>query len=312
MKKLGLLMLVLLGGCCSKKTVVTPFSAVPEDAFVFLVGNDLGRNGAHDQKIVANSMGEIADPADVEFVAAAGDVFHYLGVQSTADPLWWTNYELVYSHPELQIEWYPVLGNHEYHGNTQAVLDYSNVSRRWNMPARYYTNVFENDGVTTRLVHIDTAPLMDKYRNDSLDYPDARHQDMERELAWIDSVLTVAPKATWTVVIGHHPVFADTDKDEDERTDLQTRLDPLLRRGEVDFYICGHIHNFQHIRREGSVVDYVVNTSGSLAREVKAIEGTQFCSSETGFSMVAATADSLNLYMLDKNAQLLHTITRAK
>ena len=47
-----------------------------------------------------------------------------------------TNYELVYSHPELMIPWYPILGNHEYRGNTQAVLDYSQVCARWEMPAR--------------------------------------------------------------------------------------------------------------------------------------------------------------------------------
>jgi 3',5'-cyclic AMP phosphodiesterase CpdA len=311
MKKIGLLMLILLGGCCTKKAA-EPFTATPEGAFTFLVGNDLGRNGGHDQKAVAAAMGEIAEPADIEFVATAGDVFHYLGVQSTADPLWWTNYEMIYSHPELQVDWYPVLGNHEYHGNSQAVIDYSLVSRRWNMPARYYTNIFENDGTTTRLVHIDTAPLIDKYRRDSLDYPDVCRQDMERELEWIDSVLLRAPRATWTVVIGHHPVWADTDKDEEERTDMQARLDPIMRRAGVDIYIAGHIHNFQHIRRPGSDIDYVVNTSGSLARKVAPIEGTRFCSSETGFSMVSATADSLMLYMLDKNAQLLHTVRRTK
>lgn len=76
------------------------------------------------------------------------------------DPLWMTNYELIYSHPELQIPWYPILGNHEYRGNTQAVLDYSNVSRRWQMPARYYSKVFEEDGATLRVVFIDTTPLM--------------------------------------------------------------------------------------------------------------------------------------------------------
>lgn len=34
------------------------------------------------------------------------------------------------------LEWYPILGNHEYRGNTQAVIDYSKVSRRWVMNER--------------------------------------------------------------------------------------------------------------------------------------------------------------------------------
>ena len=78
-----------------------------------------------------------------------------------------TNYELIYSHPELMIDWFPILGNHEYRGNTQAVLDYTNVSRRWSMPGRYYTKVFEKKGTAIRFVMIDTAPLIDKYRNES-------------------------------------------------------------------------------------------------------------------------------------------------
>lgn len=65
------------------------------------------------------------------------------------------------------IDWFPVLGNHEYRGNTQAVLDYTNISRRWTMPARYYTKAFEDKGATIRIVWIDTAPMMDKYRKDS-------------------------------------------------------------------------------------------------------------------------------------------------
>ena len=103
-----------------------------------------------------------------------------------------TNYELIYSHPELMIDWFPLLGNHEYRGNTQAVLDYSNISRRWAMPARYYTKVFEDKGMTIRVVWVDTAPMIDKYRNEKETYPDACKQDYKQQLAWIDSVLTTA------------------------------------------------------------------------------------------------------------------------
>ena len=67
---------------------------------------------------------------------------------------------------------------------------------------------------------IDTAPLLDKYRKDTEKYPDACKQNMDKQLAWLDSVLTTA-KEDWVLVIGHHPIYADTDKSESERTDLQ-------------------------------------------------------------------------------------------
>ncbi|HOH07886.1 MAG TPA: metallophosphoesterase, partial [bacterium] len=104
-----------------------------DDRFNFLIANDLGRNGYYDQKPVAAKMGEVGEKVDVEFVALLGDAHHFNGVASVQDPLWMTNYELIYNHPELMCEWYPVIGNHEYRGNTQAVLDYRKVSRRWAM-----------------------------------------------------------------------------------------------------------------------------------------------------------------------------------
>ena len=136
--------------------------------FNIYVGNDLGRNGYYDQKPIAELMGTMAEEIGPEFVIGTGDIFHYQGVQSTTDPLWMTNYEQIYNHPELMIDWYPILGNHEYQGNTQAVIDYTGVSRRWNMPSQYYTKTFSHkDNTTIRVVWIDTTPLITKYRKES-------------------------------------------------------------------------------------------------------------------------------------------------
>ena len=38
------------------------------------------------------------------------------------------------------------------------------------------------------------------------------------------------------------------------------------------------------------------------------VEGTVFCSSETGFSIVSVSDKELKLYMLDKNCNILHTV----
>ena len=278
----------------------------------FYLANDLGRNGYYDQKPIAEMMGKMAENIDIECVVAAGDVHHFEGVRSISDPLWMTNYELIYSHPELMLPWYAILGNHEYRGNTQAVLDYSRVSARWNVPSLYYTKVLESDDVTVRLVMIDTAPLITKYRKDKEDYPEAGLQDDNRQLQWIDSVLSVA-KEDWVLVVGHHPIYADTEKSESERTDLQKRLDPILKKhNNVDFYLCGHIHNFQHIRRKGTSYDYIVNTSGSLSRPVQKIEGTQFCSDVTGYSLITADKQELALHLIDKEGNIVYTVKRSK
>lgn len=276
-----------------------------------IVANDLGRNGYYDQKPIASLMGEVADGMGPDAVLALGDIHHYGGVRSVSDPLWMTNYETVYTHPELLVDWFPICGNHEYRGNTQAMIDYSGVSRRWNMPARYYTRTFESKGTTVKVVFIDTTPLIDKYRNDAEQYPDACKEDMDKQLKWLDSVLSAA-KEDWVLVAGHHPVYAETSKAEYERADMQRRVDAVLRRHKVDMYLCGHIHNFQHIRAKGSDIDYIVNSSASLSRKVKPVEGTQFCSGETGFSLVTADKKALNLYMINRDGKVLHTVTRNK
>ena len=55
-----------------------------------------------------------------------------------------------------------------------------------------------------------------------------------------------------------------------------------------------------------------MNSSGSLSREVEPIEGTVFCSSEEGYSLVTVGPDELDLYMLDAHGNVLHQISRQK
>lgn len=301
--------------CCS---TINLFAQTPEqweklkgDINLYLA-NDLGRNGYYDQKPIAELMGRMGETIGPKCVIAAGDIHHFNGVASVNDPLWTTNYEQIYSHPELMIDWFPVLGNHEYRGNTQAVLDYGQISRRWMMPSRYYTKVFNKKGLSLRVVFIDTTPLINRYRKEYITYPDARKQNDVAQLQWLDETLRNAHE-DWVIVVGHHPIYAETSKPQEERDDMQKKVLPLLHKyNNVALYACGHIHNFQHIRKSNDKIDYVVNSSASLARKVNPIDGTQFCSSETGFSVISATASQLNLYMIDKEGKVLYTVTHRK
>ena len=278
----------------------------------FYIANDLGRNGYYQQKPIAELMGEMADVVIPEGVIAAGDIHHFIGVASVNDPLWMTNYELVYSHPELMLDWYGVCGNHEYRGNTQAVLDYGKVSRRWVMPSKYYSKVYSHKGTNIRLVFLDTTPLIDKYRKASDKYPDACKEDIQKQLTWLDQTLKDA-KEDWVVVVGHHPIYAETGKSVNERLDMQRRVLPLLHKyGNVAMYVCGHIHNFQHIQMKGDNIDYVVNSSASLSRKVKPVDGTVFCSPVEGFSVLTADKKQLRLSMIDKDGNVIHTVTKNK
>lgn len=253
-KILSLILLLLTVGL----NAIAQLSATELDGDVkLMIGNDLGRNGYYEQKSIAEMMGKVAETLGPDAFLALGDTHHFMGVQSVNDPLWTTNYELIYSHPELQVEWCPILGNHEYRGNTQAVIDYSDISRRWMMPSRYYSRIFDNDGTRVKVVFIDTTPIIAKYHSNTAEYPDANRQDVDAQLQWLENELSRNDNADWTIVAGHHPIYAQTPKQSSEREDMQRKVDPILRKHKVNMYICGHIHNFQHIRKKG--IDYVVN-----------------------------------------------------
>ena len=113
-------------------------------------------------------------------------------------------------------------------------------------------------------------------------------------------------------MIGHHPLYAQTDKSESEREDMRERVEPLLNKYGVDFYLCGHIHNFQHIQPAGSKVDYLVNSSGSLARSVSAIEGTKFCDSSAGFTLFSMSDNAVTFYLVDGKGKVLYNYQRKK
>ena len=310
------LLLLCLSLSCFQRSLAQEsarWESMKRDVCLFMV-NDMGRNGYYGQRDIARLMGGMAEELDPETVIAAGDVHHFSGVQSTSDPLWMTNYELIYDHPELMLEWSPILGNHEYRGNTQAVLDYAGVSRRWAMPARYYTRTFSDDATSVRVIFIDTTPLIMKYRLDSAVYPDACKQDDNAQMQWLDRTLGEA-KEDWVIVVGHHPVYADTGKDVSEREDMQQRLLPLFRKhGNVDVYACGHIHNFQHIRpTDGTGADYVVNSAASLSRpKVSPVEGSVFTSGKPGFSVIEADKTTLTWYFVDGEGNILHSFERSK
>lgn len=276
----------------------------------FLLVSDVGREGCFDQKVVANLMGEVAKSIKPRAIIATGDTHHGKGVSSVDDSHWQSNFEAVYTHPKLNIDWYVALGNHEYQGSPNALIEYSSINPRWHFPKRYYTTVFKKSGVTIRFVMLDTTPMIDRFR--AVKNPEARQQDYNEQLEWLDSVLKEA-KEDWVIVAGHHPIYAQTHKKEAEREDMQNRLNSVLcNHSNVDVYLAGHVHSFQHFRTEDSDIDYVVNTSGGMGRDVKQTKGTQYCGSASGFSVLSASKKSLTIYMIDKNGNILHSVNRKR
>lgn len=275
------------------------------DHFNFIVVNNTGRCGAPEQQRIANSMGKVAETNTIRLIAVGGDPIHGKGVQSVTDTEWKVQFEDIYTARSLQtIPRYVISGNHECRGSVQSLRDYSALNPRRNAPVRYFALEQPlSGGETCLLVFIDTTPLIDRYRTPA--YSDEGTQDRQAQLTWLEQTLTTS-KARWKIVIGHHPVFADTDKDDRERLDMQKRIAPILERRGADLYICGRINNFQHIRLPNTRVAYVVNASASRSRKVRSVEGTIFCSPDRGFSVVSVSVERIAFYMINHAGETLH------
>jgi len=298
MKNVFILCLSMLVCCCT---------APEEKVISFIVASDMGRRGESEQQNIAGLIGHWAEEHSTDFVAVAGDPIHDEGVASIHDEEWQIKFENVYTAQSLQtLPFYVVPGNHDYRGNVQAVIDYSKISARWNTPARYFA-IEKPLGKKHKalFVYIDTTPLINSYRRDE-DYSDAGEQSIERQLFWLDSTL-VASKGRWKFVIGHHPVYAGTDKPKSERRNMRKRVGKILENRKVDFYISGHIHNFQHIKPEGKTVNYIINSSASMAaRSVQTMEGTVFCSNDPGFSVFTVSKDSVWFSFINHTGETIY------
>jgi hypothetical protein len=135
-------------------------------------GGGNGNGKASYQVHIAKAMAAFAastQPAP-SFVVALGDNFYNNGVSSASDILWDYLWKDVYinNYPQLNIPWYPILGNHDYGGGASAVQ--AQIDRYqahedddiWTFPSTNYTRRFTipgKDGGSVVIVFVDTTTL---------------------------------------------------------------------------------------------------------------------------------------------------------
>ena len=87
----------------------------------------------------------------------------------------------------------------------------------------------------------------------------------EEQLIWLNNTLQFAEPSDWTIVIGHKPIRSCGDYGPGY-DDLVTYVVPILEHHAVDFFMNGHDHNLQHIRKnDTSPPEYVISGGGSRA-----------------------------------------------
>lgn len=163
------------------------------------------------------------------------------GVANTTDPQWQSIYSSVYTHPALSIPWYAILGNHDYHKNPQAQIDYylEHQDNRWTMPAHFYSKTFllvncpVNDASChLEIIFIDTSILAPSETEQThLDgiHPVTKKQQLAA-LTTVENMLK-ASTARWLVVAGHYTIHSMAE--HGDIGELRDLLVPLLERYQV-------------------------------------------------------------------------------
>jgi len=289
---------------------------LPPKALHFIVMGDWGRNGADHQKQVAAQMGKTASEAKAEFIISTGDNIYPSGVISEFDPLFRYSFEDIYTDFSLQWNWYLVLGNHDYKTNPDAEVKYSGISRRWKMPARYYSKKFYINGDTSKVVlvaFIDTNPLIPEFYANREYGPNVKTQDSTKQKKWLAKVLSDTDKnIKWKIVVGHHPMYTGGSRwDGYDTKAIRRSLQPLFDKYGVDVYFAGHEHNLQDIGPIGKT-HHIISGAASEKTPVHLVDNSNMAASAYGFMLCSVLDNSLLVQVIDDAGKIIYTTTISK
>jgi hypothetical protein len=278
----------------------------------FIAFGDWGRNGEYKQKEVADELAIIAKDLKISFIASLGDNFYPSGVRSVQDHNWITSFENIYTAHSLQTDWYVVPGNHDYKGNVQAEIDYTNIDRRWNMPARYFSKkiyISEDSSQQVLLVFIDTTPLISQYYSSPDHAENVKTQDTAAQRKWLEQVLSEnSPNIKWKLVFAHHPLYTGGPRLQSAETkELNERLKPIFDKYGVDAFICGHEHSLQYIKPPGRTHYFISGAGSETTSAVLYPEIGKFAVSENGFIAFSLTKDKMIVQIISYTGKLLYT-----
>jgi hypothetical protein len=307
MRKYSALLLLLLLGLseCGRGAPATKPATVPVDgpagAVSFLAMGDWGM-GNDGQRRVAETLAAYAQKVgNVQAVVLAGDNF-YMKVADVKDPVWKHIFEDMYDIKRLNVPFFACLGNHDYLDNkAQVELDYAkfNPGSRWKMPARWYRVDIPSDKPVVTLLMLESTK--DKMSA----------ADWAAQMAWMDEQLSKVPAGVWTVAAAHHPLFSNGGHGDNGV--MQTNWGPIFLKRHLDFYLCGHDHDLQHLEIPGQTESFVlVGGGGAGTRQMVKDTRGPFSKSINGFGHFQFTPEKATVRYISAAGETVHVFERTK
>jgi hypothetical protein len=259
--------------------------------------------GQPEQKKVASAISNYVHSAAVPFDAMVlvGDNFYMNIPGGIEDPVWQNVFETVYDPAVLNMPFYVALGNHDYqNGKDRTELAYSKAhpESRFKLPARWYRVDFPavNPQVTVLMLDSDKDSL-------SVFQWAAQKKWMNEELS--------KPRGTWTLCCAHHPLFSNGGHGDNGV--LQNEWGPLLVKYNVDFYVCGHDHDLQHLQIPRWFTSFLLVGGGGADTKLMRHDDRGPLSRLThGFANLTFAGDLATVRYINDQGKTLHLFTREK
>jgi predicted phosphodiesterase len=252
---------------------------------IFLIG-DAGEGG-EDQEMTASWMKQYKQANPIAFVLMLGDNFYENGVLSEYDPLFFTNFELVYNGNLTNTFFYAILGNHDYRGNVEAQLLYSKKSKRWKMPFICYNFIYYlKDMAKIEFIGLDACVIT------------AQTDFTDTEIDWFTRVLAESD-ADWKIVYGHYPLYSNGEHGNSYT--MINEIEPLLEEYSVDMYISGHEHDLQ-VLKETNGIYYLISGSAGKCRPTDVAGNTLYANGAFGFMTLKISNSSIIVRVIIEDA----------
>ena len=198
---------------------------------------------------------------------------------------------------DIQRPLHIVLGNHDVeqcnillyqlykHADEILPVDLSN----WNIPSNYYTTTEKKDGVTVKIIVIDTN-ILDKpqvnYDPEECPVQTNVNGDVDQMLEMLEHELHSSDNVDWIIVAGHVPLASIKEKGskivqhipQEYYIRIYEAIYTSPHRSKV-LYICADTHNFQHNTlgyKEYILNEIVIGTGGATPDVINNVAvGTQ-------------------------------------
>ncbi|QDV47558.1 Calcineurin-like phosphoesterase [Stieleria neptunia] len=275
-------------------TGIEPKPAERNGGFSMLVVGDTGKDTFR-RTAVVEAMRKHAAWSRPDAAMLLGDNFYESGVDSIDDLRFDSDFESLFDAASFDMPFYVCLGNHDVGGDAEAQVQYTDRSKRWKMPARYFrTRETARDQVIDIFV-LDTNTML----TDSA--------EADEQMKWFRNELS-ASDADYKFVVGHHPAMTGGQHEVADR--IGRVLPPMFEEFDVDVYLSGHDHDLQLLESDAGWLQ-IVSGAGSKLRSTSWIEEMVFAEATPGFCWLLVDKNGLSLSYYDTEDRLFtHTVPK--